>query len=132
VMRTANGIPDSVTLSVTLQKAPISPSDALDFEDKSLELTVRDLVFADYMVNNLDSQDFKGVVVSELTPGGPAAIAGLSLGDVIQRIGPTEIKAVADAETALNKVSADHPKEVIFFIWRQNQTMFVNVKPNWN
>ncbi len=132
VMRSSDGAQDSVTLLVTLQKAPISPSDAPDYEDLSLELTVRELVFADYMVNNLDSEDFKGVVVSELTPGGPASIAGLSLGDVIQRVGSTEIRSVAEAQKALEKVSSAHPKEVIFFIWRQNQTMFVNVKPNWN
>lgn len=131
VLRNTEGASDSVTLVVTLQKAPISSSDAPDFEDKSLELTVRDLVFADYMINNLDSQNFKGVVVSGLTPGGPAAIGGLSLGDVIQRIGSTEITSVPDAESALNKVSANRPKEVIFFIWRDSQTMFVNVKPNW-
>lgn len=132
IMRSNEGAQDSLTILATLQKAPISPSDAPDFEDKSLEMTVRELVFADYMVNNLDSEDFKGVIVSELTPGGPASIAGLSLGDVIQRIGAIEIKTVTDAQKALEKVSSDHPKEVIFFIWRQNQTMFVNVKPNWN
>jgi serine protease Do len=132
VMRSNAGAQDSVMLLVTLQKAPISPSDALDFEDLPLEITVRELVFADYMVNNLDSSVFKGVVVSELTPGGPASIAGLSLGDVIQRIGSTEISSVAEAQKILDKISSEHPKEVIFFIWRQNQTMFVNVKPNWN
>ncbi len=132
IMRTSNNVQDTVTLAVTLQKAPISPSDAPDFEDKSLEMTVRDLVFADYMANNLDSEDFKGVVVSELIPGGPASIGGLSLGDVIQRIGSSEVQSVGEAKTALEKVTAAHPREVIFFIWRQNQTMFVNVKPNWN
>jgi len=132
VMRSNEGIADSLTLLVTLQVAPISPSDAPDYEDLPLEMTVRELVFADYMVNNLDSEDFKGVVVSELTPGGPASIGGLSLGDVIQRIGATQVKSVADAQKVLEKVSSEKPKEVIFFIWRQNQTMFVNVKPNWN
>ncbi len=131
VMRSNAGVQDSVMLLVKLQKAPISPSDAPDYEDLSLEMTVRELVFADYMINNLDSVVFKGVVVSELTPGGPAAIAGLSLGDVIQRLGSTEIKSVGEAQKALEKVSSEHPKEVIFFIWRQNQTMFINVKPNW-
>ena len=132
IMRTSNNVQDTLTLSVTLQKAPMSPSDAPEFEDESLEMTVRDLVFADYMAYNLDSADFKGVMVSQLVPGGPASIGGLSLGDIIQRIGSTEIKTVPEAKLALENVTANHPKEVIFFIWRQNQTMFVNVKPNWN
>lgn len=132
VMHTQNEKPDSANLSVTLQKAPISPSDAPDYKDESLELTVRDLVFADYMIFNLDSEDFKGVVVSELVQGGPSSIGGLSIGDVIQRIGSIEIKSVEDAESALKKISQSKPREVIFFIWRRNQTMFVNVKPTWN
>ena len=132
IMRTNNNVQDTLTLLVTLQKAPMSSSDAPEFKDESLEMTVRDLVFADYMAYNLDSADFKGVVVSQLIPGGPASIGGLSLGDVIQRIGSAEIKTVAEAKLTLENVAANHPREVIFFIWRQNQTMFVNVKPNWN
>jgi len=132
VLRSAGGASDTVNVLATLQKAPISPSDAPEYEDETLELTVRDMVFADYMVNNLDSADFKGVVVSQLVPGGPAAVGGLSLGDVIQRVGATEIKSVEEAQAALEKVANEHPREVIFFIWRRNQTMFVNVKPNWN
>jgi len=84
------------------------------------------------MIYNLDSEDFKGVVVSGLTLGGPASIGGLLIGDIIQRIGPTEIESVDDAKKVLGEISTEQPHEVIFFIWRRNQTMFVNVKPTWN
>jgi len=132
VMRAREGKQDSTTVLVKLQRAPISPADAPDYKNESLEMTVRELVFADYMLNNLDSENFKGVVVSELTQGGPASIGGLSIGDIIQRIGSTEIKSVDEAKKSLEEVTKNQPREVIFFIWRQNQTMFVNVKPNWN
>ena len=132
VMRLDQGSSDSTKILVNLEKAPISPTEAPDFKEEELELTVRDLVFADYMIYNLDSENFKGVVVSGLTLGGPASIGGLLIGDVIQRIGPTEIESVDDAKKALHEISIEQPREVIFFIWRRNQTMFVNVKPTWN
>ena len=132
VMRLDEGSSDSTKILINLEKAPISPTEAPDFKEEKLELTVRDLVFADYMIYNLDSENFKGVVVSGLTLGGPASIGGLLIGDVIQRIGPIEIESVDDAKEALSEISAEQPREVIFFIWRRNQTMFVNVKPTWN
>ena len=132
IMRLDQGSTELTKILVNLEKAPISPTEAADFKEEELELTVRDLVFADYMIYNLDSENFKGVVVSGLTLGGPASIGGLLIGDIIQRIGPTEIESVDDAKKVLREISTEQPREVIFFIWRRNQTMFVNVKPTWN
>ena len=132
VLRLNQGSSDTTKILINLEKAPISPTEAPDFKEEVLELTVRDLVFADYMIYNLDSENFKGVVVSGLTLGGPASIGGLLIGDVIQRIGPAEIESVDDAKKVLSEISIEQPREVIFFIWRRNQTMFVNVKPAWN
>ena len=132
VIRLNQGSSDSTKILVNLEKSPISPTEASDFEEEELELTVRELVFADYMIYNLDSENFKGVVVSELTLGGPASIGGLLLGDIIQRIGSAKIESLDDAKKELVEISSEQPREVIFFIWRRNQTMFVNVKPTWN
>ena len=132
VLRLNQGSSDTTKILVNLEKAPISPTEAPDFKEEKLELTVRDLVFADYMIYNLDSENFKGVVVSGLTLGGPASIGGLLIGDIIQRIGAAEIESVDDAKQVLSDISTEQPREVIFFIWRRNQTMFVNVKPTWN
>ena len=94
VMRLDEGSSDSTKILINLEKAPISPTEAPDFKEEKLELTVRDLVFADYMIYILDSENFKGVVVSGLTLGGPASIGGLLIGDVIQSIGPSEVESV--------------------------------------
>ena len=131
VIRLNQGFSDSTKILVNLEKSPISPTEAPDYEEDELELKVRDMVFADYMIYNLDSENFKGVVVSGLTPGGPASIGGLLLGDIIQRIGSTKIESLDDAKKELGEISDTKPREIIFFIWRRNQTMFVNVKPTW-
>jgi len=119
---------DTLTILAVLDKAPLAPSDAAEYKDTLLEITVRDLVFADYMRLNQNEEKFQGVVVSELKRGGLAMIGGLQVGDVIQRIGNTDITSIDDAKEALETAEENNPREIIFFIWRDNKTMFVNVK----
>ena len=118
-------------LLATLEAAPMAAADADEYECKSLEFNVRNMVFADYMANNLEAETFNGVVVSKLKMGGPANVGGLRIGDIIQRIGDSEISSVEEAELIMTEIETAQPAEVIFFIWRQNQTLFVNVKTNW-
>jgi len=122
---------DTLSLLATLEAAPMAAADADEYECKSLEFNVRNMVFADYMANNLEAETFNGVVVSKLKMGGPANVGGLRIGDIIQRIGDSEISSVEEAELIMTEIETAQPAEVIFFIWRQNQTLFVNVKTNW-
>jgi S1-C subfamily serine protease len=66
-----------------------------------------------------------------LKQGGLAAVGGLQIGDVIQRIGSTDITSVDDVKTAVEQIEQEKPAEVIFFVWRDNKTLFVNVKTDW-
>ncbi|MDZ4722736.1 MAG: PDZ domain-containing protein [candidate division Zixibacteria bacterium] len=117
-----------ITIPTTLEKAPISALDAAEYEHKPLELSVREMVFADFTFNNLDQSTFKGVVVSKIKSGTQAHIGGLQMGDIIQRIGSTPTTSVAEAEAALTAIEEEKPDEIIFFVWRDNKTMFVKVK----
>jgi serine protease Do len=131
VLRPTVGAADTLTLAATLEKAPIGPTDAPEYENEYLEFKVRDLVFDDYLYMNQDPETFHGVFVSELGQGGLADIGGLQFGDIIQRIGETDINSVDDAEAAMKTVEQSKPREVILFVWRNNQTMFVNLKTDW-
>jgi len=123
---------DTIHVLATLERAPIAATDALEYENETLEFKVRNMVFADYMRFNLDEEDLRGVVVSELQSGGLANVGGLRLGDVIQRIDDYPVISVDDASTALDQIELQRPSEVIFFVWRANRTMFVNIKTNWD
>lgn len=131
VARPNGDVTDTVMLNTTLGQAPIAATDAEEFESDALEMKVRDLVFSDYMLYNQDEDTFNGVVVSELEQGGLANVGGLQLGDVVQRIGSQEVESVVDAERVIDEIVARKPAEVIFFVWRNNKTMFVNVKTDW-
>jgi len=131
VIRRSAQTTDTLMLFTTLEKAPLAASEAPAYEIKSLEFKVRNLVFADYMFYNLDPETFEGVVVSELKQGGLANISGLQLGDIIQRIDNHAVASVDDAKSVMEEVKLDNPREVIFFVWRNNKTLFVNVKTDW-
>jgi serine protease Do len=122
---------DTLTLGATLEKAPLAATEAPSYEIKPLEFKVRNLVFADFMFYDLDPETFEGVVVSELKQGGLAFIGGLRLGDVIQRIGNQPVASVDDVKSVMEELQQEKPREVIFFVWRDHKTLFVNVKTDW-
>ncbi|UCE24255.1 MAG: PDZ domain-containing protein [Candidatus Zixiibacteriota bacterium] len=125
------GVADTMQLLATLKSAPLAATEAPEYENKALEFKVRDLVFADYLLYNLDSESFHGVVVSELKQGGLAALEGLSIGDVIQRIDNGVVESVEDVKPIMEEIEQKKLEEIIFFVWRDNRTLFVNVKTNW-
>jgi S1-C subfamily serine protease len=123
---------DSLTLLAVLKAAPLAASDAENYEYEPFELTVRNLVFSDFLNYNLGQDALTGVVVSELRPGGLAAIAGLRPADVIQRVNDQAILSVDDFSAYLATVEAEKPAELVFFVWRFGKTLFVNVKTDWD
>lgn len=123
---------EELEISLILASTPLAARDADEYESESMELTVRDMVFSDYMINNLDEETFRGAVVSRLKQGGLANVGGLYIGDIIEKIGNEDVASSDDVRVILEKIQESRPREVIFFVWRDNKTMFVNVKTNWD
>ncbi|MCK4607835.1 MAG: PDZ domain-containing protein, partial [candidate division Zixibacteria bacterium] len=82
--------------------------------------------------HNLKPESFSGVVVAELKRGGLANVGGLRLGDVIQSIGNTPVTSIEEVSAIMESVEFEKPPEVIFFVWRNNKTLFVNIKTDWD
>jgi len=131
VLRPGDENVDTLQVLAQLDAAPLAAADAEEYESVDLEFKVRDLVFSDYMHFNVQQGEFSGVVVSEIKEGGLAYVGGLHLGDVIQRVDGSEINGTADFESVLEQLRTEKPREVILFVWRFHQTMFVNVKTDW-
>jgi serine protease Do len=131
VFRTENEQVDTLKVLAKLESAPLTALNAPKYENKALEFTVRNIVFGDYIARNLEVNSLNGVVLSEMREGGLAEVGGLQMGDVIQRIGSEVISSVDDVKTSMETLETQKPREVIFFVWRDNKTMFVNVKTDW-
>ncbi len=89
------------------------------------------MVFADYSFYNLDQDKFKGVVVKELENGGWASVGGIYPGDIIQSIDGNKVSDIEKSKKQLSDIEKTKPEEVIFFVWRNNKTLFVNIKTDW-
>ena len=126
-----DGSVDSVELTALLTAAPLAASEAAEFEYTPFEVTVRDLVFSDYIGFNVEQNSLTGVVVSEVRPGGLANISGLFPGDVISRVGDNSVSTVTEFEAEIVALESGRPAEVVFFVWRFGQTMFVHVRTEW-
>lgn len=131
ILRRIDGRIDTLDFRTTLARSPLTPSEAPDYKDENFDIKIRDMVFADYNIYNLDRQTFKGVVVKEVESGSWAEVGGMQPGDIIQSIGSQKVASVDDAKVQLEKIGIDKPREVVFFVWRENKTLFVNVKTHW-
>lgn len=119
------------TIVVELGEAPLTSADAETHEDDRFEFKARNLVLNDFVVYNLDPEVFKGVWVTGVKSGGWATLGGLQAGDIVQLINGVEIDSVEKLREELDSIRDQEVDEVVFFVWRNNQTLFVNIKPNW-
>jgi S1-C subfamily serine protease len=73
--------------------------------------------------------DFEpGAIIADIDPGSQAEDAGLSVGDIILKVGPKEIRSAGD----FYKVASDMEKStrpVSFYIKRGTANIFVAVTP---
>jgi len=75
---------------------------------------------------NLD-KSVKGVVVTQVEPGGPAAEAGLRRGDVILEVNRKPVKNASAYQKAVRE--AGKGKSLLFLVRRGDNTIFLALKP---
>jgi serine protease Do len=94
---------------------------------EDLGLTVQTL--SGELAENLGlDRGLKGVVVTQVEPGGPAADAGLRRGDVIIEVNRQGVKDVDGYRKAVKAVGKG--KSVLFLVRRGDNTIFLAVKPS--
>jgi len=85
----------------SLRTAPVEPPDAQE-TSRGFGVLLEN-VTPEY-ARRLNLRDTTGAVVASLDPEGPAAEAGLEPGDVIIRVGATDVATAAEAGRELNRV----------------------------
>ncbi len=118
-------------LQVTLVGAPKSRLDAEQYRSPEFELTVRELVFADYRFFDLEPE-FKGVLVSRVEEGGWAGVGGVQSGDIVQRVDDRIIATPDDMKAVLAAAVQKEKRKLVFFVRRSGRTQFITIQPNWD
>ena len=67
-----------------------------------------------YLAQRLGFSDTGGMIVTRVDPAGPAATAGLQVGDRITRVNAVEVKTVDDAQKAIFGAAVGDKLEVVF------------------
>jgi S1-C subfamily serine protease len=119
------------SIMVKVEESPASAAAARVLRNDFLEFRARDLTFADRLKERL-ATDAAGVLVTEVTNGGWAALGGLHFGDLILRIGEHEISTVADLEKALRWIEKERPSHIGFFVRRGTRTTVFYAEPEYD
>jgi len=94
---------------------------------EDLGITVQTLT-PDLAENLGVDRSLKGVVVTQVEPGGPAADAGLRRGDVILEVNRQPVKDADAYKKALK--AGGKGKSVLFLVRRGDNTIFLALKPS--
>ena len=119
-----------VDVTVTLGETPSTSVDVRSAGDDVLEYKVRELTYMDRVSRDMDLET-EGLIVSDVTRGGWASVAGLSSGDVILRIQDAEPKTIREFKKFVKELAEARPKRVQFFVRRGRSTAFVFIQPEW-
>lgn len=117
-------------IELRIGAAPRLRETARGIDEPALGLTVRELTVDVLMALDLDA-DAPGVVVSDIEPAGPAHIGKLDLGDIIQRIDDEVVEGLDSFQRILGKAREEERTELLFFVRRRADTIFLSIKPDW-
>lgn len=122
---------EKLHVDVALVAAPKAPSEAEEYRNPDFELTVRELVFADYRARDL-TPEFKGVLVSRVDDGSWSSVGGLQAGDIIQRVDDETVSSPGDVKRVLEAATERKRRKLVFFVQRGGRTQFITVQPDWS
>ena len=124
-----DGKPLEVT--VTLREAPRLENELRVYEDVALEFRARDISYLD-RVKRRWPKETAGALVSQVDAGGWASVGGLRTDDLVLAVDGKTVSDVKELEQVLRPMKEKKPGQVVFFVRRGVQTLFVEVQPTWN
>ncbi|MEK8023594.1 MAG: PDZ domain-containing protein [Candidatus Hydrogenedentota bacterium] len=117
-------------LEATLEAAPLRVEDARRFKDNTFDIGVREITFYDRMRMRWSGR-IAGVLVESSEPGGWAGLAGLSSGDLIEKINGETTPTIAAFRAVLDRVKDARLKRFVVVARRKNSTDLLYVEPEW-
>jgi serine protease Do len=119
-----------MTVEITLAPSPQSSRELAEYRDPHFEFTARDLTFQDRVQQKL-AGTVQGALIAGVENGGWAALAQLSVGDIVQSVDGLMVNDAASLQTRMSAIHEKKPTRVVFFVRRGVQTLFVELEPDW-
>jgi serine protease Do len=122
---------NTLTLTPELVRAPVPEREQDRYEDPNFEFAARDLSFFDQMREGWNN-DQAGVLVTEVKPGGWAAIGKLSPNDIIVEANYKPVANVGSLKTVFKTIESEKPATVVLRVLRGVHGRFVEIEPTWD
>lgn len=117
-------------IAVELESRPAASEDTRRARQEEFEFAVRELTQLDRSDRHWQ-RDQDGVLVTDVTSGGWAHMAGLRIDDLVLSLNGTTVAGVADFERRMAELSRLHPATVEVFVRRGAGTHFLFIEPEW-
>jgi S1-C subfamily serine protease len=118
-------------LTVELERAPRLDREMKSYRDENFEFAARDITFFDRAKEKW-AGDLAGVLIEEVTQGSWAAVAGLTINDLIVAIDGNAVGDVEALRAAMKTIAGAKPKSLVFKVIRGIHEMYVEVVPKWD
>ncbi len=122
---------EQLTVPVELVRSPKLNREMKEYRDDNFDLSVRETSFFDKAREEWKA-DQEGVLVSEVKPGGWAALGELNVGDLILAVNGVKVSDLPGFEAAMKDIAGKKPDWVVFQVLRGIYTFYVELEPKWN
>jgi len=117
-------------IKVPLEASPEGMSELASHDSETLEFSTRDLGQSDRVSEKLPA-DFKGVLVTAITPAGWAALGGLGTGDILVSVDGKPVDSVEALKPILADLEKNRRSPVVMFVRRGITTRYIELEPTW-
>ncbi|MCX6868432.1 MAG: PDZ domain-containing protein [Verrucomicrobia bacterium] len=117
-------------VKVPLETGHEGTVDLASHECKTLEFNSRDLGQDDRVARKLPD-DFKGVLVTAITPAGWAALGKLATGDILLSIDGKPVDSIETLKSVLAELEKNTRSPVVMFVRRGITSRYIELEPTW-
>jgi serine protease Do len=121
---------EQTKVPIELPPTPQVNREMKTYENVPFEFSARDITFLD-KVKKKWPKDKSGALLTKVEGGGWAAVAGLSVDDLITQVDGQPIPSVEALEAYMKTVTDKQPKSVVFFVEREIHRAYVEIEPKW-
>ena len=117
-------------VKVTLEEAPLTENEIVEYHDKTFGLKLKPLT-RDFLERSHLPLDAKGVRVTWIEPASWAFLAGIRPGDVIQKMVLQKCPDLDTYKEIMAELMTTRDSEVCYNVVRSRKSVFLCVRPDW-